>query len=148
MCIRDSNIPTHTFGPRLGAEGSHFQLKLFTGKTGVFDGICQICLLYTSVLGFPHGCDGPSGDGELAVGNHLVDVNLAHHPQPFALGACALRGVCLLYTSASAVEGMRMTCPIRKFSALSPGLASQMALEMCIRDSPRSAVRWLPAGHR
>src|SRR5699024_11919314 len=30
--------------------------------------------------------------------------------------------------SASVVEGMRMTCPIRKFSALSPGLASQMAL--------------------
>ena len=39
MCIRDR---THTFGPWLGAEGSHFQLKLFTGKTGVFDGICQI----------------------------------------------------------------------------------------------------------
>lgn len=38
----DFNIPTHTFGPWLGAEGSHFQLKLFTGKTGVFDGICQI----------------------------------------------------------------------------------------------------------
>ena len=46
-----------------------------------------------AVLGFPQGCDGTSGDGELAVGNHLVDVNLAHHPQPFALGACALRGV-------------------------------------------------------
>ena len=28
----------------------------------------------------------------------------------------------------SVVEGIRITCPIRKFSALSPGLASQMAL--------------------
>ena len=36
------NIPTHIFGPWLGAKGSYFQLEIFSGKAGVLDGICQI----------------------------------------------------------------------------------------------------------